>query len=649
MDTPSPHKRPKGILWDGLCRGTNKLYNAVIHSTPGRLMTGYRRLDCSLFGGRRNPGRYRVQPMSPIRHRLVESVEQGRLFGGIRKLVDVLMGCPVSFFGWFGLLYGILCTILCFVLPRFYPPFAPGLGYLVSAIGMAVASLPMVLSHASLASALGNSRLPRWILVDLLGIPPERLSRPRKKLHIAFPYVALLLAAGAAAATVRIHPLVIPIAITVLGLGGMIFSYPEAGVVLSTILLPALWLHQNAILVVAPLILLTWCSYGLKLLFLHRTIRFGVLDIVLAIFGLPLLLSGFTGAVVSPETMAQSVLLFICFSDYFLIVNLMNSRAYIRRCLVGVALSVALVTVLAYLRQIPVDGLAWLEGSRAGNAIVGAFSTAMDRLSGLWVEHSEVYLVLVFPWLYAYLLHTKRLFRRVIGLLFIALDLLLIFMTGSVSALLCALCVTLLFFIFFGHKWLARGIIALPLVGCVGAWINYVYPVSDAVRTILSRSRLYKDQLRDSLVHMVLDHPGGIGLGEASFVKVYPAYAAPDVGAVSDSGSLLFEALLNFGWAGFLILCVFVFFFVQKSLTALLHTSASRDRAVILGGMTSLVGVLIFGVVRSFLSFPRVLFTLMLVVALTSAYENIIFDESDVLTAESVGSPTEEDRIYRKV
>ena len=255
----------------------------------------------------------------------------------------------------------------------------------------------------------------------------------------------------------------------------------------------------------------------------------------------------------------------------------------------------------------------------------------------------------MFPWLYAYLLHTKRLFRRVIGLLFIALDLLLIFMTGSVSALLCALCVTLLFFIFFGHKWLARGIIALPLVGCVGAWINYVYPVSDAVRTILSRSRLYKDQLRDSLVHMVLDHPGGIGLGEASFVKVYPAYAAPDVGAVSDSGSLLFEALLNFGWAGFLILCVFVFFFVQKSLTALLHTSASRDRAVILGGMTSLVGVLIFGVVRSFLSFPRVLFTLMLVVALTSAYENIIFDESDVLTAESVGSPTEEDRIYRKV
>ena len=102
-------------------------------------------------------------------------------------------------------------------------------------------------------------------------------------------------------------------------------------------------------------------------------------------------------------------------------------------------------------------------------------------------------------------------------------------------------------------------------------------------------------------------------------------------------------------WSNFLILCVFVFFFVQKSLTALLHTSASRDRAVILGGMTSLVGVLIFGVVRSFLSFPRVLFTLMLVVALTSAYENIIFDESDVLTAESVGSPTEEDRIYRKV
>jgi hypothetical protein len=66
---------------------------------------------------------------------------------------------------------------------------------------------------------------------------------------------------------------------------------------------------------------------------------------------------------------------------------------------------------------------------------------------------------------------------------------------------------------------------------------------------------------------------------------------------------------------------------------------------MILGGITSMVGALIFGSVRSFITSPRVFFTLILVIALCSAYENLIFDESDVLTARRAGTPTEEDRV----
>ena len=147
---------------------------------------------------------------------------------------------------------------------------------------------------------------------------------------------------------------------------------------------------------------------------------------------------------------------------------------------------------------------------------------------------------------------------------------------------------------------------------------------------------------------MVWDHPAGIGLGSDAFDAVYPFYAAPDLGAVTDSGSLLFEVLLSFGWIGLILFGLILFLFVQKSVTCLGHTSATKDRAMILGGVTSLVGALVFGTVRSFLTAPRVFFTLLLVVALCSAYENIIFDESDVLTANRAGSPDGEDRIYRR-
>ena len=107
--------------------------------------------------------------------------------------------------------------------------------------------------------------------------------------------------------------------------------------------------------------------------------------------------------------------------------------------------------------------------------------------------------------------------------------------------------------------------------------------------------------------------------------------------------------LLAYGWAGLILFAGTVFLFFQKSLTCLGHTADRRDRAMILGGVTSVVGALIFGTVRSFITSPRVFFTLMLVLALCSAYENILFDESDVLTARQAGTSTEEDRVLRSL
>jgi hypothetical protein len=271
----------------------------------------------------------------------------------------------------------------------------------------------------------------------------------------------------------------------------------------------------------------------------------------------------------------------------------------------------------------------------------------MDRLSGLWTEHSEIYLVLVFSWLYAYMLHTKRPIRKIMGGIFILLDFALVLMSGSITALFCVLGITVLFLLMLGHKSLSACLIAALPMGCGIYWLGYLYPVSDALRTILSRSRLYKAQLWDSQWAMVLDYPGGIGVGEASFAAVYPAYAAPDLGAVTGENNLLFEILLSYGWIGLLLMSVVLFLFVQKGLTCLRHTVVPSERAMILGGVTGLIGMVIFGTMRSFITSPRVFFTLLLVVALCSAYENVIFNESDIRAVEWAGSEQAEDRFYR--
>ena len=649
MGRPEKPNRKRGsLLWDGLNRCTAWLYALILSSRMGRLMTGYRKTEAAISYGRVRTRRHACAPMSSARMRLVKAAEGSGLLVALRGLYRLLLACPAAVYGLFGLTQGLCGVAFYFILPYVYPSLAPSSSDMILSALLAVLSLPLLLTRKTMAGALGSGRWLTRLLSSFLGIPPESLDIPRdKRLNFLF-YLTPLLGIAAACGALWSHPLLVPLCLLGLGVQGMIFAYPEAGVVLFTVMLPAVWANRSFLIVPVVLILLTWLSYGVKLLFLHRTIRFGLLDRVVFILMALMLVYGCVGDGLTASSVTVTLFLVISCSAYFLVVNLVTTRAYVRRCLWGVGISVALVTGLAYLRLIPVDSLSWLEGSRAGDAIINGFRDGYERLSTLWVEHSELYLVLSFPWLYAYMMHTKRFFRRVMGLCFVALNAMLIVMTNSVSAMFCIIAVTVLFFLLMHHRWLSAGVLALPALGCGLAWLSYFYPVTDSLKTILSRSRLYKFQLNQSLWDMVRDHPAGIGVGEEAFAAVYPAYAAPDLGAVTDSGSLFFEILLAYGWPGLIMFAALLFFFLQKGLTCLKHTAVTQDRAMILGGMASLVGVVIFGSVRSFITSPRVFFTILLMIALCSAYENIIFDEYDVTRASWESTPCEDSRLFRR-
>ncbi len=649
--TLKPQRRRGSAIWQGLNRGTARFYAILGRSFLGRSLSCYRRINSGVDKAARYGAGHRCSPVSPARQRVMSAVSSSWLIRGLRALFGSLMDCPTACYGMFGMAYGICSVMFFFLGPYLSGGFVRGYGELLFSGLVVLLSFPLALSRRSFAESLGNSPLLRGIFVHFLGVPRDRLAAVDRTFSVEYSvlayYISCVVGLLTAIATLFISPLIIPLVLLAAAFLGMLFTYPETGVVLFTLMLPFVWLDQRTLAAVVALVLLTWCSYGIKLLFLHRTMRLGLLDRVVLIFGGLIFVSGFTGYGVTPETIWQSICLTVCVSSYFLIVNLMTTRAHIRRCLVGVAASVIVVTALAYIRHIPLDSLLWLEGSRAGDAIIEGSRNAMARLSQLWMDHTELYLVLVFSWLYAYLIHTKRLFRKIMCGLVILLDLTLILMTNSVSALFCIAAVTVLFLLMLGHKWLSAGLIALPGVVCGGIWIQYLYPVSDGLQTILSRSRLYKTQLTESLWHMVLDHPAGIGVGDKAFATVYPAYAAPDLGGVTDCGNLFFEVVLGYGWAGLLLAAVLLLLFLQKSCTALRYTVVSKDRAMILGGVTSLVGMVIFGSVRSFITSPRVFFTVALVVALCSAYENVIFEERDTQRAQWASGADAEDRFYR--
>ena len=648
-----PRGRRKGLLWNGLNRGTAWLYGWLARSFLGRFFTGYRYMSMGGDHGCRSrghqyAGRHRCSPMSERRQQVVRAVEGSLLYRGLRGLLRGLFMCPTACYGLFGLVFGLMGALAALIASFVSEEITVTVSHYVTLGLIALLSLPLMFTNRPFAQTLQKSWLGRLIFVSFLGIPEDRMEDPSPEKYYVAYFPAYFLGVAAAVASVFVPPLPILLGCLLFGLVGMILSYPETGVVLAALSLPLVWLSRGFIPLPMVLILVTWISYGVKVLFLHRPFRFGLLDRVMMVVELVLVGACLTAPAVSPETLWQSLCLAVLCSIYFLFVNLMTSRLYIRRCLMGLAISVGVVMALACLRLVPVDSLSWLEGSRAGDAIVWGFRDGITKLSDLWVEHSEIYLVLALPWLYAYMLHTRRLFGRIMGGMAICVGVVLVLMPRSVSTVFCIVGVTVLFLLLVDHTWLSAGIVALPLVGCGVYWITYVYPLTETVQTILSRSRLYKSQLADSLWQMCLDHPGGIGVGEEAFTAVYPAYAAPDLGAVTDSGSVFFEILLGYGWPGLILSIAVAVLFLQKSMTCLQYINVSRDRAMILGGITSLVGVMVFGTVRSFITSPRVFFTVILVIALCSAYENMVFDEADVTRARWTSSAEQEDRLYGK-
>ncbi len=644
-------RRRRTVLWGGLERGTSALYNRVIRSWLGRILTSYRAVENRVYRGRREAGRDRCSPVSAMRLRTVDALESGRVIALLHRVFSALFDAPLRCYGVFGLCCSLFGIVLYFAVPYIDSALTVSWTHLLCYMAIFAVSVPLTLSPKPLRRVLGEGCIMRRCLTGGLGIPSERLARADRgavKPRPVWFFVSVLLAIPAASFSYLTHPFVVPLVGVLVAVVGMIFAYPEAGVILSTSMLPLIWLDRRFMLVLAIAILLTWISYIHKLLFLHRTMRMGLLDWTVLVFGAFLLISCFTGAAVTTDTVVYTGLIVLFLSDYFLIVNLMTTRAHITRCLGGVLSSVVLVTILCYVRMIPVDALSWLEGSRAGDLLVDAFTSGMGALSGLWAVHSELFLVITFPWLYAFLLHTKRLLRTLGLTLLMMANVLLVIISHADSTLLCIVICSCLFFLLYSHKALAVGTLAVPALGCAYVWADYLFPSSALLAWDWFAAKTpAQDSLRQSVWRMIADHPFGIGMGSDSFADVYPSYASAGLTFAANAGNLYLDILLSHGWCGLLLLALVLFLFVQKSFSCIRHAAAKSSRALILGGLGSVVSVLILGTVRSFSGIPRVFFTLLLAVALCSAYENILFEEHDVLTVDPAGDHTREDRMYR--
>lgn len=628
--TPFSVDRPKhrSRVLHTLFRWTGRLYTAVGRSAVGRALTAYRRLDGAVGGGRQGRFRQASRGRMPV----ADAVKQSRIIALLRGFLRVLYDLPMKFYGLLILLYGALGSILHFLVPLLAPSFVSSDAYLTVALVMMVISLPPLTSHSTLRQSVSRSHLAALILTRYFCIPADPVPPSNKKLPFGASVAAVALAIVTAGVALFTTPYLLPMIAGWLILLGLVFSYPEAGVLTGTAILPVAWVFPDALTPLAVIILLTWVSYGFKLIRLHRTVRYDVADIAMLLLMGLCLISCVGGMVSGTGRLMPSVLFLLCLSEYFLTVHLMTTRAYISRCLFSMGVSAVLMTAVSLIGRTGAGATDWLVGSRGGDLVAEALSSVRSAAAG--VDHASriLTLVVLMPFLYALLLRTRRLLSRVTAAVLLGINVYLAVSDGSLGALFCIACVTVLFCLLCDHRALGVGALLLPTaVGAAGWYLAWHGPISEETVRRLSMARHTREVRFGELWQRVVQSPFGWG-----------------VGADCEGGNLVLQVLVTLGWQGLVVVILVLTLLVQKSLTALAHTTAFADRALVVGLLCGVLGALLRGSTYGFLTNVPALLTLILFLGVGSAFANVIFDEHDVRVAESMDDSHGADRVYRR-
>ncbi len=633
-------KSPGSWIWCRLTGATRWLYRAVGQSPLGKLMTSYRQADTLFHHHRRRTLRDDCRPMSPARLRLLESVRESRFLRGFSRVFSLLAYTPAAIYGLFLLFCGLFNFLIYFVGPMIFRGLHFDTFRLYLYGVLIVAALPLLFSGQPMVRLLSKGRLTKWLFVSLLGFPEEPTPKiehgeAMRRFKRGAPYLAFLLGALCAVASVWVHPLLIPGVMLIMGLCGMVFASPESGVVLTSLLLPMVFWQPDAIRVIAALVLLTWLSYGVKLLFMHRTIRFSLMDVAVLLFALSLGLSGMTGGYVTSESITYGLLALILYSLYFLIANLMNERAWLGRCLVGPAVTFGLTVLAVGVAALP-DGL-WdfLAGSRGGDAVKQGLETVMAAVSHRVQPYDLCVFLMAIPLFGSLLLRRgQRLFYYGGITLLLLLSLGCLYLMGSMGSLLTAILCLLLMLLLYSHRFLSAGILSLPWLLCGGYWLATAsLPWMEQLKAGLIRNQAIRERLWTGAWRTVCHHPAGIGLGSHAFSSVYPMYAETGYTAATGVSGMYMEILLVMGIPGLILFVFMMFLFLQKALSCLRISEHWDDTAYLLGGLFAVSSLLIYGIISDAPCYMPAMMAAVLALGICNAYENLVFDSFDAATA----------------
>ena len=610
------------IILYALSRFTDKLYELIVNGFFGRIFSSYTSCETALESGfvRSNIrfGKKGAFIFRKIRAKLSEAFESSFLLGKASGFIGSLLATPLKVYGTYLFFFGVYTSLIYFVrllVPSFETPEA---GHIIFGIGLILVSFPLHLSHESIVSAAGSGRICGLIFRNICGFRGEVFEKPAARIRFR-GNLAMFLGLISGLFTLLVDPAVIPLAAAALLFAVIVLLTPEIGLLASVFFLPFFWIHSNQHRL-ASVILLSFFGYAVKIIRGQRIVRFEIIDISVLFFGILLFFSGVisTGGRDSFRSALVSCVLLL---GYFLTVNLIRTEAWLKRCVVALVSSAAIVSVFGIYQ--------YFFGNLATQWIDSVYFTEITKRVSVFFDNSNVigfFLAIIFPFALASFFMWKERKQRTVAFFAIALILACVVYTWSRGAWIAVIAGTVIFFLIYSRKTLKF----LIGVSFILPALPFVLPSSVVSRfasigDLSESSNLYRYYTWKGTFRAIVSENllGGIGYGTSAFSQIYPAYAYAGMESAPHSHNLYLEIIISMGLVGFISFAAVMYFFAAQNFEYLKKPASGGTSLITAAGIASVCSALCLGLFDFIWYNYRIFFLFWIVAALSVANARI--------------------------
>lgn len=549
----------KSKLFSFFAKAASYLFSKAESSITGKIFSSYDEnlLEKGLLYKSARKMQLDKRFFRPLKRTTSKLISQSVILSKLNLYLSSFLSIGLNVYGLFFITSGI--GFLIVGLLKYYSFNVQSLSYreFLLSVVLILASIPLLFSSLSLASAVCRSKRASAIVFDWLGCKSETFERVTTV--TSYSKLAIPIGLLVAVLSVWISPIRLILALVALVFLLAVFYVPETGIVGILFCMP--FVSSGAL---NNLLLYTAICFVLKYIRGKRTIRFDTLGIVVLLFSIVCLfnypnLYSETGVRFAADSVFSGLVLF------FLITNLMKSKKWIKRCIKSLYASYFLVMIFGVARYIAEalnsEYLLTLFGISEYRGMVSCFGSSMVFAQ---------YLVILLPFMFLGIHENKKTYKSFAFVMYVV-GIVCLFLADEHIAWLGVVMGLIFFFVLYSKKTLA----VMMFVLCILPFVYFNLPkvVFERV-SLLNRLSKYITttfgEIIEGLESNTVSLFGGTGVG--SFNYLY--------GTTDASYGIVYRMACEIGVIGLLLFFVCMFFGIQKN-TTLYSRGCSKDGRVI--------------------------------------------------------------------